>query len=262
MMPAAHELIGPAAMGMAASALLALGAWVRSVRAHDVSVVDSIWSWLIVLPACVVAALLPAPGPRALVVVALAGAWAVRLSAYIAWRHRGQPEDRRYAAIRARNEPRFEWKSLYLVFGLQAVLAWIVGTPLVAAVASTAPWSPLDAAGVALFLFGFGFEAVADAQLARFKTDPAHRDAVMTTGLWRYSRHPNYFGECCAWWGLWLVALAAGAAWAAVSPLLMTVLLLRVSGVTLLEKDIAERRPGYRDYVRRTSAFVPWRPQA
>jgi len=255
------ELLRAATVGLGTAALLAAVAWAESVRRRDVSIVDSVWGFLIFLPALTVAAMLPQTGPRAALVLALAAAWALRLSGYIAWRHRGQPEDRRYQAIRHRNEPHFEWKSLYLVFGLQALLGTIVATPLMAAVASPAPWHALDAIGLALFAFGFVFETVADAQLARFRADPRQRGKVMDCGLWRYSRHPNYFGECCVWWGLWLVAAAAGAWWTVLSPLLMTVLLLRVSGVTLLEQDLG-RRPGYAEYVRRTPAFVPGRVKA
>ena len=248
-----------AGLGLGAGAVLASGVWLASVRKRDVSIVDSAWGFLVLLPAAVVAAVLPQAGPRAWAVLALAAAWALRLSAYISWRHRGQPEDRRYQAIRRRNEPNFEWKSLYLVFGLQALLGWIVAAPLMTVVASPAPWRALDAVGLALAVFGLLFEAVADAQMARFRADPRNRGRVMDRGLWRWSRHPNYFGECCLWWGLWLVAAAAGAWWTVLSPLLMTVLLLKVSGVPLLEKDLGRHRPGYADYVRRTPAFVPWR---
>jgi steroid 5-alpha reductase family enzyme len=255
-------LMQAAALGLAASLALALAAWAASVPARDVSIVDSAWAFLVWLPAAVMAVALPEPGPRATAMLALAAAWALRLSGYIAWRHRGQPEDHRYQAIRRRNEPHFAWKSLVLVFGLQAVLGWIVAAPLMAAVASPRAWSALDGLGIALFTFGLLFEAVADAQLARFKADPSRRGQVLATGLWRYTRHPNYFGECCLWWGAWLVATAAGAWWTVFSPLLMTILLLKVSGVALLEKDIGERRPAYADYVRRTNAFVPGRPRA
>ncbi len=251
-----------AALGLGAGALLALVVWAASVPRRDVSIVDSAWGFLVLLPAVVVAAVLPQDGPRAWAVLALTGAWALRLSAYIAWRHRGQPEDRRYQAIRGRNEPGFEWKSLYLVFGLQALLGWIVAAPLMAAVASPAAWNALDALGLALAAGGLLVEAVADAQMGRFRADPGNRGRVMDHGLWRYSRHPNYFGECCLWWGLWLVAVGSGAWWTVLSPLLMTVLLLKVSGVPLLEKDLGRHRPGYAEYVRRTPAFVPWRPRA
>ena len=251
-----------AALGLGAGALLALVVWVASVRKRDVSIVDSAWAFLVLLPALVVAGVLPQTGPRAAVVVGLAAAWALRLSGYIAWRHRGHPEDRRYQAIRRRNEPHFEWKSLYLVFGLQALLGSIVAAPLMAAIASRAQWNVLDALGLALAVFGLGYESVADAQLARFKADPRNRGHVMDRGLWRTSRHPNYFGEFCLWWGLWLVAAAAGAWWTVLSPLLMTLLLVKVSGVPLLEEDLRRQRPGYAEYGRRTPTFVPWRLRA
>ena len=257
----AATLMHIAGLGLAACAAIALLVWAMSVPLSDVSIVDSAWSLLVLSPALVAAALAPQAGPRAPWVLGLAGAWAVRLALYITWRHWGHPEDHRYRAIRARNGPRFACKSLYLVFGLQALLAWLVALPLVAAVTSSVAWNLFDGLGAALCLVGLVIEALADAQLARFKADPGNRGRVMATGLWRYSRHPNYFGEFCVWWGLGLVALAAGAWWAVVSPLLMSLLLLKVSGVTLLEKDIGARRPAYRAYIARTNAFFPWRPR-
>ncbi len=248
-----------AGLGLGASVLLAFAVWAVSVPKRDVSIVDSAWGFLVLVPALAVAAALPQAAMRRAAVLGLAAAWALRLSAYIAWRHRGQPEDRRYQAIRRRNEPHFQWKSLVLVFGLQALLGWIVAAPLMAAVVSPAPWRGLDLLGLSLAVFGLLFEAAADAQMARFRADPGNCGRVMGSGLWRFSRHPNYFGECCLWWGLWLVAAAAGAWWTVVSPLLMTVLLLKVSGVPLLERDLSRHRPGYADYVRRTPAFVPWK---
>jgi steroid 5-alpha reductase family enzyme len=249
-------------IGFAASVTYALAVWVRSLVRRDVSVVDSAWPWLIFIPALVAALLWPQQSERRVLALFLAALWALRLSSHILWRHRGQPEDHRYQAIRRRNQPNFEFKSLYLVFGLQAVLGLIVSLPLTAAVTRPAPWHVLDVAGALLFAFGFLFEAVGDWQLARFKEDAANRGKVMDQGLWRYTRHPNYFGEFCLWWGLWLIALATGAWWTVLSPLLMSVLLLKVSGVTLLESDITERRPAYASYIRRTSAFLPRRPLA
>ena len=248
--------------GLVATLALAACVWAASLPLRDVSIVDIAWGWLVVTPALVAAVVLPATGPRAALVLALGTLWAVRLSGHIAWRHRGQPEDRRYGAMRARHGSSFAAKSLMLVFGLQAVLATVVALPLAAAIASPSPWNALDVLGAAVFAAGFALEAVADAQLARFKSNPAQAGRVMDWGLWRYSRHPNYFGECALWWGLWLIAAGAGAWWTIVSPLLMTLLLLRVSGVTLLEQDIEGRRPSYRDYIRRTNAFIPGRPRA
>jgi len=231
--------------------------WLLSLMRRDVSIVDSLWAIMIAAAAWVYAYSADLVGPREGLVLVLVSMWAVRLSGHITWRNWGQGEDRRYQAIRVRNQPNFNFKSLYLVFGLQAVLGWIVALPLMAALSGSRPLDWLDGAGAALWLFGIAYEAIADWQLARFKADPANQGKVMERGLWRTSRHPNYFGECCVWWGAWLVAAGAGGAWSIVSPLLMTALLLKVSGVALLEQDISERRPAYADYIRRTNAFLP-----
>jgi steroid 5-alpha reductase family enzyme len=183
--------------------------------------------------------------------------WALRLSVYITWRNWGHGEDPRYEAIRARNEPNFSFKSLYLVFGLQAVLAWIISLPTLGATLSAAPLTALDAAGSVLWLVGITFEAGGDWQLARFKANPENRGRVMDRGFWRFTRHPNYFGDFCVWWGLYLIAAGGGAWWSLIGPLVMSVLLLKVSGVALLESDIAKRRPEYVDYIKRTNAFFP-----
>jgi len=237
-------------------AVLALVAWAVATARRNAGLVDIFWSLFLLLAAGVFA-LLSQPGLRGWLALALTAAWALRLAVYLAARNWNAPEDHRYRAIRARNEPGFAWKSLYLVFGLQAVLAWLISAPLAAAIAGADPLTALDWAGMALAAFGIVYESAADLQLARFKADPAQAGRVMDRGLWRYSRHPNYFGEFCVWWGLYLVAAGAGGWWTVFSPLLMSVLLLRVSGVALLERDIGERRPAYRDYVRRTRAFFP-----
>jgi steroid 5-alpha reductase family enzyme len=249
------------AAGLAAALGMAVGAWLVSIPKRDVSIVDSLWSLFFLVMTAVYLLMAPSVGDRAYIVFFLVGVWAVRLSAFITRRNRGEPEDRRYQAIRADHEPGFWWKSLYLVFGLQAILAWIISLPLLAAVLSPAPLGWLDYAAVALWLVGFFFEAVGDQQLADFKRDATSRGKVMDRGLWRYTRHPNYFGEACIWWGYFLFALAGGAWWSILAPLLMTFLLLRVSGVVLLEKDIGERRPGYAQYAARTNAFFPWPPR-
>jgi steroid 5-alpha reductase family enzyme len=244
--------------GMLAAALLA---WAISVFKHNVAIVDSLWSLLFLLAAVIYAAASPAIGPRAGPVLILVAAWSLRLSAHITWRNWGHGEDRRYQVIRARNEPNFTFKSVYLVFGLQAGLAWLISLPLLGAISSSGPLGALDFGGAALWLVGVLFEAVGDWQLARFKADPGNRGQVMDRGLWRYTRHPNYFGDFCVWWGLYTIAVAAGAWWSVPGPLAMSVLLMRVSGVALLERDIGERRPGYADYMRRTNAFCPGLPK-
>ena len=241
-------------------AVLATTAWAVCTVRRNVGLVDIFWSLFFLLAALLYAAATMPAGPRTTIMLVLVAAWSLRLAGYLAARNWNAPEDHRYQQIRARNQPNFEWKSLYLVFGLQGLLAWIVSAPLAAAIASPAPLSALDWVGVSLAAFGIVFETVADRQLAEFRRDPQSRGRVLDRGLWAWSRHPNYFGECCVWWGFYLVAAAAGGAWTVFAPLVMTVLLLRVSGVSLLERDIGERRPAYRDYVARTSAFLPWPP--
>jgi steroid 5-alpha reductase family enzyme len=242
-------------------AMLALGlaAWLVASARRNVGLVDVFWSLFFLTAALCYASASRPLGARALVVLALVAIWAMRLAIYLAHRNWSKPEDHRYQAIRARNQPGFVWKSLYLVFGLQVLLAWIISAPLSAAIAGTSAPGALDCAGLVLTLFGISYESIADFQLAAFKSQAGNAGRVMDRGLWRYSRHPNYFGECCVWWGFYLLALATGAWWCVFAPLLMTTLLLKVSGVALLEKDIGERRPAYREYIARTNAFLPGR---
>ena len=243
---------------MLATALLA---WAVCTARRNAGLVDIFWSLFLLVAALSFLRETAEPSARALLVLSLVGIWALRLAAHLAVRNWNAPEDHRYQAIRARNQPGFAWKSLYLVFALQAVLAFIVALPLHGAMASSEPLNALDLVGALLVIAGLLVETIADTQLAAFRDDPDSRGQVLDRGLWRYSRHPNYFGEFCVWWGFYLLALAAGAWWALPSPLLMSVLLMRVSGVTLLEKDIGQRRPGYAQYVARTNAFFPgpWR---
>lgn len=246
--------------GLATTAVLMVVAWLISLKLRNVAIVDVFWG-----PAVAAAGITwfagSVPGERGSLAVLLAVLWAARLALHIYWRGRGQPEDRRYREIRARNEPNFGLKSLYLVFLLQAVLATVIALPLLGAATSTASLGPLDVLAVALWFAGFAIQAVADLQMARFQQQPAAGRRVMDQGLWRYSRHPNYFGETVMWWSLGLIAVVGGAWWALAGPLLLTFLLLKVSGVALTEKDIASRRPEYQAYIRRTSAFVPLPPR-
>jgi steroid 5-alpha reductase family enzyme len=232
--------------------------WLVSVPLRNVTIVDTLWSLLFVIAALSYAVSTPPLEARAQVVLVLVTVWGLRLALYLGRRTFGHDEDRRYQAIRARNEPGFTWKSVYLVFGLQAVLAWVISLPLLGSIAGDPrPLGVFDYLGIGLWCIGFYFEAVGDWQLARFKADPGNAGQVMDQGLWGLTRHPNYFGDFCIWWGFGLLALGAGAWWALPGPALMSVLLLRVSGVSLLERDIGQRRPGYAEYVRRTNAFFP-----
>jgi steroid 5-alpha reductase family enzyme len=239
--------------------------WLVSLVRGNAGLVDRVWSILILLPAGIYVSTQPSISSQSLAMLAICGFWAVRLSIFITWRGWGKPEDRRYAEIRQRNQPNFAYKSLYLVFELQAVLAWLVATPFLAVAATSkvaGDWSWLDYFGLGLALFGFVFETLADAQMTAFQSKRHEKDAVMQTGLWRYSRHPNYFGESCVWWGLSLFAVSAGAWWALLSPVLITFLLIRVSGINLQEKNTSLHGPAYTSYLRKTSAFVPWPPSS
>jgi steroid 5-alpha reductase family enzyme len=244
---------------MALLAILAVAAvsWLLSVFKKDVSFVDSLWSLFFLIAAMVFALDALPLSLRGKVVLALVAIWALRLSIHITARNWGEAEDYRYQSIRANNEPGFAFKSLYIVFGLQGVLAWLVAMPLLPSIASDSPLTIVDGVAIALWLTGFVFEAVGDYQLAQFKAGGDNRGRVLDTGLWKYTRHPNYFGEFCMWWAFYLFALASGGWWSIASPLLMSFLLLKVSGVAMLENTITDRRPEYAEYIRRTNAFIP-----
>ena len=247
------------ALGVAVA--IGIAAWLYSVVRRDVSIVDGLWSLMILASLAAYIGFSGSWTARGALLLVLVAVWAIRLSVHITVRNHGKPEDRRYQAIRANNGPNFWFKSLYIVFGLQAVLAWFIAMPAIVASGSAVPLGWMDLAAVMAWSLGMYFEVVGDWQLLRFRRDRDTDNAVLDLGLWRYTRHPNYFGEALVWWGVYLAALPAGAWWTLLSPLLMTILLLRVSGVALLERDIAERRPAYREYIQRTSAFVPAPPR-
>ena len=237
--------------------------WVASVRARDVSLVDRFWGPGFALAAWTWIAADGAWHPRALLVASLVTLWGLRLGWHIARRNAGHGEDPRYAAMRAKSPASFWWTSFFKVFTLQAVLLWIVALPLWAVLRDDAPraFAPLDAAAVLLFATGLAFEVIGDLQLAAFKRDPANRGRVMDRGLWAWTRHPNYFGDATLWWGFGLFALSTpGAWWTLAGPLLMTVLLVRVSGAALLERSMSAR-PGWAEYAARTSGFFPLPPR-
>ncbi len=241
--------------------MLAVAVWALSVKLRDVSIVDSLWSIFFIVFTLLFAWRMGSDDMASYVLIALILLWGGRLSVYITVRNHGKGEDRRYQAIRARNQPHFEFKSLYLVFLLQTVLATVIVLPVVPVLNGAQAAGALTYVGFAVAAFGVSFETAADWQMARFKATRTAQDAVMDRGLWRYSRHPNYFGESVFWWGIWIASASMGGAWTVFSPLLMTWLLTRVSGVPLLEADLQQRSPAYRDYLLGTSRFVPGRPK-
>lgn len=257
---------GTAALaGLGGAVALMVAVWVASLVRSDASLVDRFWGpgfvglawWYYVSGPAVTG---EAGWP--LLTVVLVTVWGVRLGAHITWRNWGHGEDFRYRAMRERGGPAFRWMSLVTVFGLQALLLWVISLALLPAARGGGQgpgW--LAWPGLVLWLVGFYFEAVGDWQLARFRADPANRGKVLDTGVWRYSRHPNYFGDACLWWGFYCFAAAQGAWWSVFSPMLMTGLLLKVSGVAMLERTLVDTKPRYRDYVARTSAFFPLPPR-
>ena len=245
------------------SALFAL--WLLSLRLRDASIIDLFWGAGFLTAAALGAALGAGAQPRPLLLLALVSAWAVRLTWHLFRRNWGKGEDPRYRKWREEVGDRFAWVSLYKVFGLQGLIMVLLLAPLLVAATGPAPagLTPLDWAGAALWAVGLTFEAVGDRQLARFRSDPANRGRVLRSGLWRYTRHPNYFGDAVVWWGFGLLALSApGAWWTLYSPILMTLLLRYVSGVTLLEQSLVKNRPGYAHYLETTSPFFPWLPRS
>ena len=238
------------------------GLWALSVRLKNSSIVDIFWGAGFVVVAWVTFAFSEGLLQRRLLLTGLTTLWGLRLSVYLAIRNRGHGEDPRYTAMRNRQGPSWWWKSLFIVFALQGVLLFIVSLPVqVAQHAERSPLGMFDVIGAVLAITGVLFESAGDWQLARFKSMPQNKGQIMARGLWRYTRHPNYFGDFLVWWGLFVIACATGTAWWTIAgPVVMSILLMRVSGVTLLEKTMS-KRPGYAQYAARTSAFFPRPPK-
>jgi steroid 5-alpha reductase family enzyme len=233
--------------------------WLVSLLLEDASIVDIFWGPGFILVGVYYAMTVSgAPRLRGLLVLGLVTVWGLRLALHIGFRNAGAGEDFRYRKWRQEAGDSFWWISLLKVFLLQAVVLWIVSSPLLLAqLGGGEIVTTLDVLGVALWGFGFLFETVADWQLQRFKKDPDTSGHVMRSGLWSVSRHPNYFGEAVLWWGLALLAVPSGGWLSFVGPLMITFLLLKVSGVAMLDTAMVERRPDYADYVATTPAFVP-----
>ncbi len=244
-------------------AVFMVAMWVLSLILRDASIVDIGWGIGFALVAAVAGVLGEGDAGRRGLLFVVVAVWGLRLALHLWHRQVGKPEDFRYRLMRKRHGDRFAVVSAFTVFGLQGALMWIVALPVQLAAAADSPkLGAVAVVGVIISVFGFVFEAVADNQLRRFGTDPANHDRVLDTGLWRYTRHPNYFGDCCVWWGIWLIAAETPAGrYGIIAPILMTVLLTRVSGVPMLEHSMAKRRPGYSGYVERTSRFFPRPPR-
>jgi steroid 5-alpha reductase family enzyme len=237
--------------------------WIISLILRNASIVDIFWGAGFVVANWLYFALTPAGfSTRKWLIGALVTIWGLRLSLHILQRNWGKPEDFRYRKWREEAGKKWWWQSFFKAFLLQGLLLWIISAPLLAAQISAVPdrLTVLDIAAIPLWAIGFFFEAMGDWQLARFKADPANRGKVLQTGVWRYTRHPNYFGDAAQWWSYYLIAAVAGGYWTFFSPIIMTGLLVHISGVALLEKSLTETKPGYREYIETTSAFIPWFP--
>ena len=252
-------------LGSAATAVVVLAVltWLVSLAKRDAGIADIVWGLGFVVIGWVSWSVGDGLADRRSLLVAMVTIWGLRLAIHLIWRSRGQPEDFRYASMRRRAGDRFAITSLFTVFLLQGALMLLVSLPVQLAMTPTEPdVGVLAIIGVVVWGVGLFFETVADAQLTRFRNDPDNDGAVLDWGLWRYSRHPNYFGDFCVWWGLYLTAAeTTDARWAIVGPIVMSVLLLRVSGVTMLERSLHTRREGYADYMARTSVFFPRPPK-
>lgn len=259
-------MVTVAVWGLLAGLVLMTGTWVASLVRRDASLVDRVWGISFLVLAVTYAIAGDGAVVRERLVVALVAIWSLRLSGYITRRNWGHGEDPRYRAMRERHPDSFPARSLVTVFWLQGLLAWIISLPLLAVATDATPanltW--VDWVGVAVWAVGFYFEAVGDWQLSRFLGDPANKGKVMDRGLWRYTRHPNYFGDTTVWWGYFLIALATGAWWAALGSAVMTLFIVKVSGVALTDKRMSgkggSKREGYDEYVARTNAFFPGPP--
>lgn len=238
--------------------------WLISLIVKNVTIVDSLWGMGFVVIAWLTLYCSHSTAVRPWLIAALVTAWGMRLSLYLTWRNWGKGEDSRYEAWRNKSASTFWLQSLFKVFVLQALFLWVISLSMQFAQMSAVPerltlW---DIFGALLWLIGFCFEAAGDAQLAAFKADPKNRGKVMNRGLWAYTRHPNYFGEALIWWGIFIIGLSTpNSWWTVISPIVITAVLLKMTGIPLSEALLVERRPGYAEYIQKTSAFIPWLPK-
>lgn len=238
--------------------------WVLSLILKDTSIVDLFWGPGFVMSVWVAFSQTPSGLPaRKWLIAILTTIWGLRLFIHLFRRNVGKGEDFRYAKWRQQHGDNWWWYSFFQTFLLQGALMWAISAPLLAAQLTPTParLTIVDFLGIILWGIGFFFEAVGDWQLTRFKADPANKGKVLNSGVWRYTRHPNYFGDSAQWWGYYLIAASAGGWWTVFSPIIMTFMLLRVSGVAMLESSLKDSKPGYKEYIESTSAFIPWFPE-
>ena len=237
--------------------------WLISIRIKNVSIVDLFWGFGFVVTGVFYFLNTEGFEMRKILLMTLVSIWGLRLSIYLAWRNHGKGEDFRYRKFRKDyGENRYWWISFFQTFLLQGILMWLISAPILGA--QFYPGNKLglfDFIGLFIWIIGFVFEAGGDIQLARFKANPANKGKVLNTGFWHYTRHPNYFGDAAAWFGYGFICLSAGSYIPVLGSVLMAALIIKVSGVALLEKTLNETKPEYREYVEKTSSFIPWFPK-
>lgn len=232
--------------------------WIVSLIVKDASIIDIFWGTGFVIVAWFYRAKLNLTDTRSLIYCILISIWGLRLSIHLAFRNIGKGEDYRYQEWRNQYKQNWWWVSFFRVFLLQGVLLWIVSSVYVPAISKAeSTLSMLDYFGILLWTIGFIFETLGDWQLTKFKKNPANKGQVLQTGFWALTRHPNYFGDALLWWGFYLFACTSGGYLYIFSPILMTFLLMKVSGVVLLEKKLQETKPQYADYIKMVPAFFP-----
>lgn len=262
------DILGLLAINAGVSVVCFLGLWLIGIALKDVTFIDAYWAIGMVILA-ISSYVFSGPGsPHKFVLCCLCIAWGLRLGFFLLWRWRTHGKDRRYVTMLGKAQTERGWgfakSSLLLVFALQAPLQFVVCLPvqLGQVAPDDGPIGPIAVAGIALACLGLFFETIGDWQLTRFKADPANKGKVMDRGLWRYTRHPNYFGDACVWWGLFLVAVETPwGLWSLPGPVLITFLLTKWSGVPTVEGRMRRTRPAYNAYVARTSGFIPWFPK-
>lgn len=249
-------------LAFAAIMLMMTLLWLVSIKLRNVSIVDLFWGFGFVVAGWVYFINTEGFETRKILLMSLVTVWGLRLSIYLAWRNLGKGEDFRYQKFRKDFGDGYWWYSFFSVFLLQGILMWLISVPLLGAqFYPEKTLGVLDFIGVAIWVIGFVFEAGGDLQLARFKANPANRGKVLDTGFWHFTRHPNYFGDAAVWTGYGLICISGGSYWPVLGSVLMTALIIKVSGLALLEKTLNTTKPGYQEYVRKTSAFIPWFPK-
>jgi steroid 5-alpha reductase family enzyme len=238
--------------------------WIVSIFLKNVSIVDLFWGTGFVMVNVFYFIETEAFTIRPILLLIMVTIWGLRLSSYLAWRNIGKGEDFRYREFRKKyGEKNYWWISFFQTFLLQGILMWVISLPLfgVNFFSHSENLNLIDFLGILVWIIGFIFEAGGDYQLAKFKLNISNKGKVLNTGLWRYTRHPNYFGDAAVWWGYGILCLAAGGYLYILGSLIMTLLLIKVSGVALLEKTLKDRKPEYRDYIQNTNSFFPGLPK-